>query len=539
MAGSESLPGAREHDAEKSEHAIRDVIACLVSALYLSRLFRLPSSAIPEPIPAREDSSQFSDRSRIEVLPSSSEADVLAGRPESEALPSKPDVEELSGQAEPELLTGRSGATALPGQPVVPALGDPSEAGSIASTRQPLLDPTISITVGEEVIESPLSRLSETLNQQPPETLEHMRSALQDVERSPEAPTVEIRADGQIKFYRDDFNTFASQDFDRRQTASVEERIETPSVQDIDRESLSLQDEYVAEPDSLDITAEPLQPSQGAIEDRMNAPSIGMSEVEAPPQIRQIPVSEAEVLASQNLGDTSTSNPEIWGEQPQVYAVEVDANGNMRPTAPLAQGLESVASQVERSEEIEAAAETYEEFLDDRRERRDARAEAYDALLDDRRERSDARAEAYDAHLDSLGAASASASSSSRPDAVAEVSERHQRIGGMLDQVFDHCFIPGSGKEVIQGNHFILERDGDHLSVTARERGKVVLEKQGDDIRSSLTSADQEILENGFNVLAQQQRLMQLKAETPTLATSAPTPANMPVAAPPTTQMEL
>ena len=128
----------------------------------------------------------------------------------------------LSPQADAGQFTSSPKFEPLPGQSHAPQLpgGTDADAQELAPENAP--DPAISIRVGEVTIASPLRQLAETLHQQSSETLEELRSALQDSERSPDAPIVEIRADDQLKFYRDTDNRFVSPDFDIPETPSVE-----------------------------------------------------------------------------------------------------------------------------------------------------------------------------------------------------------------------------------------------------------------------------------------------------------------------------
>ena len=148
--------------------------------------------------------------------------------------------------------------------------------------------------------------------------------------------------------------------------------------------------------------------------------------------------------------------------------MEVDSYGNMQPTQPIASGLEGVAEQVELREAQIIADE-------------------YDEALDSRREQSDLRTGGNYASENAL-------TDSGTPDPNSQIID-------MLDRACDHCYEPG-GRQVISGNYLTVERDGPRLTVTANDDGRVILERTNNgDIRSSMTPADQAILQNGFDVL--------------------------------------
>lgn len=493
MAGSDTLPGAREPDADKAEHSIREVIAGLLSALYFARYLRYQGSDSPDNPFISVDNldskgqTQAQNLSETNALPGHSEAEALPSPLEIDVLPESPHADALLEPFDRDGRPGPGNVEALPGQEEAKALpGSLETADSIDSTLPNSPDPTISIKIGDEVIESPLSQLGDTLYQQPPETMEQLRSALHDIDRSAVAPTVEIRSDGQLKFYRDDIDTQISSDFRIREPfLSVEdvEEVEVASVHDRDTHSPGEQSGEIIE-------------------------TAGTREV------RQVPVSEAEILAGQNLAQTSTSNPDIWNEQPQVYTVEVDSYGNMQPTQPIASGLEGVAEQVELREAQIIADE-------------------YDEALDSRREQSDLRTGGNYASENAL-------TDSGTPDPNSQIID-------MLDRACDHCYEPG-GRQVISGNYLTVERDGPRLTVTANDDGRVILERTNNgDIRSSMTPADQAILQNGFDVLDQHQRLLEQRSQlslkkgqairTPNTATlpSATSQASAPATLPPTT----
>lgn len=221
------------------------------------------------------------------------------------------------------------------------------------------------------------------------------------------------------------------------------------------------------------------------------------------PQIIQIPVSEAESLASQNQADSSTANPDIWAAQTQVFTAEVDAKGNVQPraTASVAQSVEAIANQVELNEQTEVIADTHEAQLDTQLKQNDQRAEVHDQFFDQRRDLSDDNADAYDANLDRQRA---------RADAqmgeVTAVPASHQNIGSMLEQACKICYGDSDGKQTIHGSKYDITREGNSLSITAKDGRGTIFEQEGDVIKSSLTPQDEQNFQVGFSILQQQQQ---------------------------------
>ena len=93
-------------------------------------------------------------------------------------------------------------------------------------------DPQISIQVGDQKVESPLSQLPDVLERQSDEFLEPLRAAIQDPERSEGAPVVEIYADDKLKFYRNDETTFNSLNFDLKPHPQAQTEALTVEVAD-------------------------------------------------------------------------------------------------------------------------------------------------------------------------------------------------------------------------------------------------------------------------------------------------------------------
>ena len=388
--------GVKEHDASQAQNTTRDVVALLVAAAMLAdrRGAARQQATAPKPEPEVEP---------VEIETLDNPVEALTGQPERAGLNGIANGESLPGQADPHQLPG-----------------GPDEA-AIAPVQTNPPGPTISISikVGNTSIESPLNELADTLYQQDPETLEQLRAAIQDEARGPDAPTVEIRADEQLKFYRDSDNTFVSPDFDIHQSS---------------------------------------------------------------PEIVQLPLSQAEAFVNQDLAQSSTTgNSDVWAAQTQVPMAEVDPQGRiLRPTTAIAQSIEANADKVELTNQREETAENYDEWLGERRKHSDERANAYDKELDARRAAADAKKQA-------------------------QIPDQQIQIAGMLSQACDMCFVPNSGKQEIQGRHFTIIKEGDSLTVTAKDGRGEIFQKSGNEIQSSLTPKDVDILSRGFEVLKQRQ----------------------------------
>ncbi|MEM1278528.1 MAG: hypothetical protein AAGG53_00620 [Cyanobacteria bacterium P01_H01_bin.152] len=526
MASLEPVTGVREHDAENANHTIRDVIYGIVTALHVGDLVSATQQAEAESSPNADPV----EAEPVEVAP--------VETPEPELSPQS-DAGQFTGSPDPEALGGQGDAPQLPGA---------GEADALELTPEDAPDPSISVRVGEVTIESPLSQLTETLHQQSPETLEELRSAIQDEQRSPDAPAVEIRADDQLKFYRDADNLFVASDFEIPQSSVADETIAAQSALEgevqpeatlPESEAVEVQVEPMPVPvaESIPVAATeevwvddaleavPQQPVDTVATETQELEAIPVAteaepaldlEETTPTQVVQIPVSEAEALGGQTLAESSTVNPDVWASQTQVFTAEVDSQGNVQPmpTAAIGQSVDAVADQVEITEESQETAVEYTQQLETGREQTADTAETHDQFFDDRRETSDELADTHDQFFDERRA-TADAEAIADVDAPAS----HQSIANMLDQACDMCYGENAGTQTIQGNHYVISREGDSLSVTAKDGRGTLLEKNGDQVTSFLTPQDEQALSAGFGILQQQQ---ERQGGQPVSNTSAP-----------------
>lgn len=526
MASLEPVTGVREHDAENANHTIRDVIYGIVTALHVGDLVSATQQAEAESSPNADPV----EAEPVEVAP--------VETPEPELSPQS-DAGQFTGSPDPEALGGQGDAPQLPGA---------GEADALELTPEDAPDPSISVRVGEVTIESPLSQLTETLHQQSPETLEELRSAIQDEQRSPDAPAVEIRADDQLKFYRDADNLFVASDFEIPQSSVADETIAAQSALEgevqpeatlPESEAVEVQVEPMPVPvaESIPVAATeevwvddaleavPQQPIDTVATEIQELEAIPVAteaepaldlEETTPTQVVQIPVSEAEALGGQTLAESSTVNPDVWASQTQVFTAEVDSQGNVQPmpTAAIGQSVDAVADQVEITEESQETAVEYTQQLETGREQTADTAETHDQFFDDRRETSDELADTHDQFFDERRA-TADAEAIADVDAPAS----HQSIANMLDQACDMCYGENAGTQTIQGNHYVISREGDSLSVTAKDGRGTLLEKNGDQVTSFLTPQDEQALSAGFGILQQQQ---ERQGGQPVSNTSAP-----------------
>lgn len=478
-------------------------------------------------------------------------------------------------------------------------------------------DPQISIQVGDQKVESPLSQLPDVLEHQSDEFLEPLRAAIQDPERPEGAPVVEIYADDKLKFYRNDETTFNSLNFDLKphpqsQTAALTvevadfltdgirtaenpdptihlqlgsgaeaKTISTPSSQLAEEihstlspdeiESLhstlidgkpsdvvvSVRDEselcfYAEGRQRLDLLSESVAATRAAeapveveaevmpaaassatptseespapavetmdvrsepIEAVPVAPTEAVEEVASPPQVVQISVSQAEALGGQTLAESSTVNPDVWEGQTQTFTAEVDQFGHVQPTTSVGQSVDAIADQIALTEQAEETADNYAEQIEVGRDQATETAETHDQFFDERRAAADVVAETHDQFFDERRADADATGANGNPDAMAEVPESHRQIAAMLDQACDLCYGDNTGTQTIQGSHYIIDREGDFLSVTAKDGRGTLLAKQGETISSSLTPQDEQNLAAGFAIL-QQQQARQLEQST-------------------------
>ncbi|MEM1291129.1 MAG: hypothetical protein AAGH67_06635 [Cyanobacteria bacterium P01_H01_bin.162] len=493
-------------------------------------------------------------------------------------------------------------------------------------------DPQISIQVGDQKVESPLSQLPDVLEHQSDEFLEPLRAAIQDPERPEGAPVVEIYADDKLKFYRNDETTFSTLDFDLKphpqsqtEALTVEvadfltdgirtaenpdptihlqlgsgaeaKTISTPSSQLAEEinstlspdeiESLhgtlidgkpsdvvvSVRDEselrfYAEGRQRLDLLSESVAATRAAeapveveaevmpaevssamptseeppasavetmdvesetVEAAPVAPTEAVEEV-ASPQVVQISVSQAEALGGQTLAESSTVNPDVWEGQTQTFTAEVDQFGHVQPTTSVGQSVDAIADQVALTEQAEVTADKYAEQLEVGRDQVATTAEAHDDFFDQRRETSDIAADKHDEFYDQRRARADATGANGNPDAMAEVPEKHHQIAGMLDQACSLCFEENTGTQTIEGRNYVIDRDGDFLSVTAKDGRGVILVKDGEQISSSLTSQDEQNFALAVPILQQQQARQRGQAAGPKLpSTPQPVAASTP-----------
>ena len=466
-------------------------------------------------------------------------------------------------------------------------------------------DPQISIQVGDQKVESPLSQLPDVLERQSDEFLEPLRAAIQDPERSEGAPVVEIYADDKLKFYRNDETTFNSLNFDLKphpqaqtEALTVEvadfltdgirtaenpdptihlqmgsgaeaKTISTPSSQLAEEihstlspdevESLhstvidgkpsdvvvSVRDErelrfYAEGKQRLDLLSESVAATRAAeapveveaevmpaaaptseespvpavetmdvesetVETAPASPTEAVEEVASPPQVVQISVSQAEALGGQTLAESSTVNPDVWEGQTQTFTAEVDQFGHVQPTTSVGQSVDAISDQVALTEQAEVTADNYAEQIDEQRDQATETADTHDQFFDERRAAADVAADAHDQFFDERRAVADATGANGNPDAIAEVPESHRQIAAMLDQACDLCYGDNTGTQTIQGSHYVIDREGDFLCVTAKDDRGTLLAKNGDEISSSLTPQDEQNLAAGFAILQQQQ----------------------------------
>lgn len=385
MAALETVTGVKEQDADKAESAIRGIILGIVAALQVGDIVRATrkAQAKTEEIPSSEPPAPGEDS--VEV--------TLEDTPEA-ALSPQANAGQFTGSPEPE---------PLPGQSDPPQLSGEADADALVLTPENAPDPAISIRVGEVIIEAPLSQLAETLHQQSPETLEDLRAALQDAERSPDATTVEIRADDNLKFYRDADNRFVASDFDMQASTAVEDETVTsqpalageapPETVLPESDAIEVEVESVPTPvaEPVPVTAtEDIrvdESSEAARQPPINTPTPETQELASlstpsgaesalevdeatPTQVVQLPVSEAEALGGQTLAESSTVNPDVWVNQTQVFTAEVDPQGNLQPvsTAAIGQSVDAIADQVELADDAQETTVEYAEQLEAGRE---------------------------------------------------------------------------------------------------------------------------------------------------------------------------
>ena len=490
-------------------------------------------------------------------------------------------------------------------------------------------DPQISIQVGDEKVESPLSQLPEVLERQSDEFLEPLRAAIQDPERPEGAPVVEIYADDKLKFYRNDETTFSTLDFDLKphpqsQTAALTaevadfltDGIKTPENPDptihlqigsgaeaktisttrsqlaeeinstlspeeveslhstlIDGKSsdvvVSVRDErelrfYAEGRQRLDLLSESVaatraaeapveveaevMPAEGSppeespapvvetmdvrsepVEAAPAPPSEAVEEVASPPQVVQISVSQAEALGGQTLAESSTVNPDVWEGQTQTFTAEVDQFGHVQPTTSVGQSVDAIADQVELTAQDKETAVDYAMQIDEQRDQATETADTQDQFFDERRAAADAVADTHDQFFDERRADADATGANGNPDAMAEVPEKHHQIAGMLDQACSLCFEENTGTQTIEGHNYVIDRDGDFLSVTAKDGRGVILVKEGEQISSSLTPQDEQNFALAVPILQQQQARQRGQAAGPKLpSTPQPVAASTP-----------
>ncbi len=564
MAALETVTGVKEQDADKAENAIRGIILGIVTALQVGDMVRATRKAPAQTKEIPSSESPTPGEKPVEV--------TLEDTPEPARSP-QTSTGQFTGSPEPEALPGQSDPPQLPG-------GADADALVIAPENAP--DPAISIRVGEVAIESPLSQLAETLHQQSPETIEELRSALQDAERSPDAPTVEIRADDQLKFYRDAENHFVASDFDIQASAAVEDEAVAaqsalagevqPETVLPESDAIEVQVESVPTPVAepvpvaamadlrVDESAEEARqlpihtPAPEAQElERLSTPAVAESALDVddatPTQVVQLPVSEAEALGGQTLAESSTVNPEVWANQTQVFTAEVDRQGNLQPlpTAAIGQSVDAIADRVELTEEAQETTVEYAEQLAAGRDQATETAATQDQFFDERRETSDVVADTHDAFYDERRAV-ADAKVIADVEAIegnanaspnTEMPSSHYNIAGMLDQACDICYGENTGTQTIQGSHYVISREGDFLSVTAKDGRGSILQKNGDEMTSFLTPQDEQNLSAGFAILQQQQERQFAQPATDAMPGASVSAVSQPVAAAGKAQIEM
>ncbi|MEL6384190.1 MAG: hypothetical protein AAFQ89_17400 [Cyanobacteria bacterium J06626_18] len=568
MAALETVTGVKEQDADKAESAIRGIILGIVAALQVGDIVRATrkAQAKTEEIPSSEPPAPGEDS--VEV--------TLEDTPEA-ALSPQANAGQFTGSPEPE---------PLPGQSDPPQLSGEADADALVLTPENAPDPAISIRVGEVIIEAPLSQLAETLHQQSPETLEDLRAALQDAERSPDATTVEIRADDNLKFYRDADNRFVASDFDMQASTAVEDETVTsqpalageapPETVLPESDAIEVEVESVPTPvaEPVPVTAtEDIrvdESSEAARQPPINTPTPETQELASlstpsgaesalevdeatPTQVVQLPVSEAEALGGQTLAESSTVNPDVWVNQTQVFTAEVDPQGNLQPvsTAAIGQSVDAIADQVELADDAQETTVEYAEQLEAGREQATETAAAQDQFFDERRETSDEVAATQDAFFDErrvMADADAiadreviegNANANHNTEVSSEVPSSHYNIAGMLDQACDICYGENPGTQTIQGSHYIISREGDFLSVTAKDGRGLILEKNGDEMISFLTPQDEQNLSAGFQVQQQQQERQFAQPVTDARPGASVPAASQPVATAGKAQLEM